>query len=64
MFGEPGELSPSIRDNSGAYLIDRSYTYFEPILNYLRTGNITLDHDVNMEGKIQAVFGTLQGKLA
>jgi methenyltetrahydromethanopterin cyclohydrolase len=37
----------------GAYLIDRSPEYFEPILNYLRTGTIVLDDGVNVEGVLQ-----------
>ena len=43
-------LSPSCRDASGAYLIDRSPTYFEPILNFLRHGKLILDEGVNPEG--------------
>lgn len=37
-------------DGSGAYLIDRSPRYFEPILNYLRHGQLVLDKDINPEG--------------
>jgi len=43
-------LSPSCRDRRGAYLIDRSPTYFEPILNFLRHGKLILDEGVNPEG--------------
>jgi uncharacterized protein YjbI with pentapeptide repeats len=43
----------SARDEKGAYLIDRSPEYFEPILNYLRTGTIVLDDGVNVEGVLQ-----------
>ncbi len=34
-------------------MIDRSPEYFEPILNYLRTGTIVLDDGVNVEGVLQ-----------
>ena len=43
-------LRPGDRDASGAYLIDRSPTYFEPVLNYLRTRQLVLDHGVNPAG--------------
>lgn len=43
-------MAASRRDSNGAYLIDRSPTYFEPILNYLRTGSLILDANVNPEG--------------
>lgn len=46
-----GMFCPSIRDSSGAYLIDRSYVYFEPLLNYLRTGSLIIDHNINPEGR-------------
>ena len=32
-----GELVPGIQDEQGAYMLDRTPKYFEPILNYLRT---------------------------
>ena len=47
-----GEL-PSLKDENGAILIDRSPKYFDTILNYLRMGEIQLDHDVNVEALIQ-----------
>ena len=47
-----GEL-PSLKDENGAILIDRSPKYFDAILNYLRMGEIQLDHDVNVEALIQ-----------
>lgn len=44
---------PSNVDANGAYLIDRSPTYFEPILNYLRSGHLIYDSHVNPEGILQ-----------
>ena len=44
-----GEL-PSDRDEQGAFLIDRSPKYFEPLLNYLRTGKLIIDAGINEEG--------------
>lgn len=43
-------MSPSNVDETGAYLIDRSPTYFEPILNYLRNGQLVYDTNVNPAG--------------
>lgn len=51
--GENGYfMTPSNVDENGAYLIDRSPTYFEPILNYLRNGQLIFDNNVNPEGNI------------
>ncbi|XP_076069075.1 BTB/POZ domain-containing protein KCTD9-like [Oratosquilla oratoria] len=50
---EPNNLLPSCVDAHGAYLIDRSYTYFEPLLNYLRNGNLILDPGLNPEGVLE-----------
>ena len=44
-------MTPSNVDKNGAYLIDRSPTYFEPILNYLRNGQLIFDNNVNPEGE-------------
>uniref|UniRef100_T1HJ00 KHA domain-containing protein n=1 Tax=Rhodnius prolixus TaxID=13249 RepID=T1HJ00_RHOPR len=45
-------MSPSNVDSQGAFLIDRSPTYFEPILNYLRNGQLIFDNNVNPEGSV------------
>ena len=50
-------MTPSATDSAGAYLIDRSPEYFEPILNYLRHGDVILDKHVNPKGVMEeAVF--------
>ncbi|KAL1490177.1 hypothetical protein ABEB36_012912 [Hypothenemus hampei] len=43
-------LHPSCKDKFGAYMIDRSPKYFEPILNYLRCGQLIYDKHINPEG--------------
>ncbi|CAG9862364.1 unnamed protein product [Phyllotreta striolata] len=48
-----GYLSPSSLDQNGAYLIDRTPTYFEPLLNYLRCGQLIYDKNVNPEGILE-----------
>ena len=45
-------IVPSVQDDQGAYMIDRSPKYFEPILNYLRTGKIIIDTNVSRDGGI------------
>jgi hypothetical protein len=55
MFAEGDDgyiMTPSNVDKNGAYLIDRSPTYFEPILNYLRNGQLIFDNNVNPEGRL------------
>lgn len=38
------------RDHRGAFLIDRSPEYFEPILNYLRHGQLIVNDGINLRG--------------
>lgn len=60
MFAEDNNMylmNPSVTDSVGAYLIDRSPEYFEPILNYLRHGDVILDKHVNPRGVLEeAIF--------
>lgn len=49
-------LCPSSIDNYGAFLIDRSPVYFEPILNYLRHGQLVLDKGTNPRGNCNKVL--------
>ncbi|KYN38924.1 BTB/POZ domain-containing protein KCTD9 [Trachymyrmex septentrionalis] len=68
MFTETGysehAIQPSRQDHSGAYLIDRSPTYFEPLLNYLRHGQIILDSNVNVAGVLaEACFYGIEGAI-
>nr|CAI5819485.1 unnamed protein product [Callosobruchus analis]CAI5867459.1 unnamed protein product [Callosobruchus analis] len=56
MFSEDNHgylFTPSSIDKNGAYLIDRSPTYFEPILNYLRCGQLLYDKNVNPAGILE-----------
>lgn len=58
---EQDRLMPSEVDHTGAYLIDRSGQYFEPILNFLRSGKLIIDPSCNMEGVLEeAKFYGLQ----
>lgn len=42
------------QDSRGAYLIDRSPDYFEPILNYLRHGQLIINDGINPLGTVHA----------
>ena len=58
MFSSETEdhMAAGARDETGAFLIDRSPKYFEPILDYLRTGVLLLDKGINPEGEIGYVM--------
>jgi len=46
-------IVPSRIDENGAYLIDRSPEYFEPLLGYLRHGNLIIDKHLNPMGILE-----------
>ncbi|XP_030369737.1 BTB/POZ domain-containing protein KCTD9 [Scaptodrosophila lebanonensis] len=50
MFLQNGAMQPSEKDEQGAYLIDRSPRYFEPIINYLRHGQFICDDNISVKG--------------
>ena len=45
--------------NDGSYLIDRTPAYFEPILNFLRTGSLIINPNLNAEGITIVAFKTM-----
>lgn len=53
MFGQDSMLAPSSTDASGAYLIDRSSQYFEPILNFLRHGQLIREDGISLYGILE-----------
>ncbi|XP_026154113.1 BTB/POZ domain-containing protein KCTD9b [Mastacembelus armatus] len=52
MFREKGGWDNK-QDSQGAYLIDRSPDYFEPILNYLRHGQLIINEGINPLGVLE-----------
>ena len=46
-------IVPSRQDETGAYLIDRSPEYFEPLLGYLRHGVLIVDKHLNPNGILE-----------
>lgn len=57
----PDSLSPGPTDPSGAYLIDRSPEFFEPIIGYLRHGQVIINPGLNPRGVLaEARFYGLQ----
>ncbi|KAG5666945.1 hypothetical protein PVAND_014950 [Polypedilum vanderplanki] len=52
MFSYNDYMTPG-RMEDGCYLIDRNGRYFEPILNYLRTGQLTYDTNLSPEGILE-----------
>ncbi|XP_071828606.1 BTB/POZ domain-containing protein KCTD9-like [Apostichopus japonicus] len=53
MFGTEDPSWNSAMDRSGAYLIDRSPKYFEPIMNYLRHGQLIVDTNIGAAGVLE-----------
>jgi len=56
------ETWKSAVDANGAYLIDRSPEYFEPILNFLRQGILIINEGVNQRGVLEEArfFGLIE----
>ena len=54
---EPGWSSAT--DATGAFLVDRSPDYFEPLLNFLRHGKLILNDGVNPQGNPAGHTGTI-----
>jgi DNA polymerase III delta prime subunit len=52
MFGAQSKWSESAlcRDSSGAYFLDASPRHFEPILSFLRRGEVIIDDGVSLRG--------------
>ena len=59
-----GKWPASRTDETGAFMLDLDPRYFQPILNYLRWGTLTIDPGINVEGvRATAKFLALDGVL-
>ena len=45
-----GELDPGAKDDQGAYMIDGTPMYFEPILHYLRRRKLVINPNISKDG--------------
>ncbi len=52
-FRSESHVWDSAVDSNGAFLVDRSPAYFEPILNYLRHGELVIDKGINSQGVLE-----------
>lgn len=52
MFSQEN-LVPGDVDENGAYLLDRSPKYFEPLINYLRYGQLVFDPNISVQGILE-----------
>ena len=55
-FVGPAGVWGNKQDHRGAFLIDRSPEYFEPILNYLRHGQLIVNDGINLLGEFSVQF--------
>jgi len=47
MFDPVSPLQPGVKRGDDSFFLDRDPAYFRPVLNYLRTGQLTLDSSVD-----------------